>query len=274
MAPSMRTALLILSLTTSILGHSHVDEIWAPNPSFHYNGWNPNYYDVTPYPGDTPGWYTENQGGNPLYPSDANGHNIICAKKSSPANISAPIAAGEIARVKWWQPGEWPPSHKGPVIDYIAACNGPCSSVNPTTLKFVKIAELGWIDNSRDEGFWAADALRDDDSSWNIKIPDGLKAGEYVLRHEIIALHLAHLAVGDGTYSPIGAEFYPQCVNLQVTGDGTKTITGGVDARTLYTGAEPGLAYQILHETNEHGDYVIPGPAIWSGALKRRSFRA
>jgi hypothetical protein len=56
MALSARTALLILSLTTSILGHSHVDEIWAPSPSVHYAGWNPNYYDTTPYPSDTPGW--------------------------------------------------------------------------------------------------------------------------------------------------------------------------------------------------------------------------
>jgi cellulase len=88
------------------------------------------------------------------------------------------------------------------------------------------------------------------------------------------ALHQAHLAVGDGTYSPIGAELYPQCINLKVTGKGTKTVTGGVDARKLYTGAEPGLAYRTLHDSREHADYIIPGPAVWSGALKRRSFRA
>ena len=53
-------------------------------------------------------------------------------------------------------------------------------------LKFVKIAELGWIDDRMDEGYWAADKLLGDDSSWNISIPRGLKAGEYVLRTEII----------------------------------------------------------------------------------------
>ncbi|OAL54106.1 glycoside hydrolase [Pyrenochaeta sp. DS3sAY3a] len=269
----MRNSALILSLAASVLAHSHVDEIWAPNPSVHYQGWNPNDYDTVPYPNDTPGWYTENQGGNPLYPVAANQYNIICAKNSSPANISAPIAPGETVRVRWWNPGQWPPSHKGPVIDYIAPCNGPCSSVDPTTLRFVKIAELGWIDNSRTEGYWAADALIDDNSSWNIKVPDGLKAGEYVLRTEIIALHVAHLA-NPGPYSTYGAEFYPNCINLQVTGDGTKEITGGVDARTLYDGTEPGIDYKTLHETNEHGGYVIPGPAIWSGAAKRATFRA
>jgi hypothetical protein len=80
------------------------------------------------------------------------------------------------------------------------------------------------------------------------------------------ALHQAHLAQGNGTYSSIGAEFYPQCINLKVTGNGTKAAVGGVDARKLYTGAEPGVAYRTLHESREHGDYVVPGPGLWSTA--------
>jgi cellulase len=130
--------------------------------------------------------YTTGQGGRPLYPSNLNTYDIICNNASSPANFSAPIAAGETVRVKWWQPGPWPSNHKGPVIDYIAPCNGSCSDVDATALKFVKIAELGWIDDRQEEGFWAADKLLEDDSSWNITIPKALKAGEYVLRTEII----------------------------------------------------------------------------------------
>lgn len=42
-------------------------------------------------------------------------------------------------------------------------------------------------------------------------------------------------------------------------------LTGGVDARTLYTGAEPGIAYRTLHNSTEHGDYLIPGPKVWTG---------
>lgn len=94
-----------------------------------------------------------------------------------------------------------------------------------------------------------------------------------MLRTEIIALHLAHLR-SPGPYSPYGAELYPNCVNLKVEGDGTKALPEGQDARTLYTGEEPGLAYDTLHETNEHGDYVIPGPPVWSGAAKRAGFKA
>jgi cellulase len=84
------------------------------------------------------------------------------------------------------EPGPWPNNHKGPVIDYIAPCNGSCRTVDPTALKFVKIAELGWINDSIKEGLWATDKLLEDDSSWNITIPRNLKAGEYVLRTELI----------------------------------------------------------------------------------------
>jgi cellulase len=88
--------------------------------------------------------------------------------------------------VRWWNPGPWPESHKGPVVDYIAPCNGSCSAVDATKLKFVKIAHRGWIDDSIEEGYWAADKLLEDDSSWNVTVPKGLRAGEYVLRTEII----------------------------------------------------------------------------------------
>ena len=212
--------------------------------------------------------YTTNLGGNPLYPIDANQPQIICAKGGSHSNISAPLPAGTTLRVKWWQGSGWPVSHHGPVIDYIAPYND-----DPTQLKFVKIAQRGWInDSTYDEGFWASDELIADDNSWNIKIPTGLKAGQYVVRTEIIALHIADR--GTGAYSPDGAEFYPQCISVQVTGTGTKTITGGVDARTFYRGDEPGLMIGNLHTTPNHADYVIPGPAVWSGALKRQTFTA
>lgn len=256
-------ALVVLSSLAALsLAHSHVDEIWVDG--VHYPGWNPNPSD--PYNSDTPVWYTTNVGGNPLLPRDIHQNQIICAKGGSNANISAPVSAGGVVRVRWWQPGEWPVSHHGPVLSYLAPCNGPCSTVNPEHLKFVKIAEKGWINDSTwQEGYWASDELRDDDNSWNIVIPAGLKAGEYVLRHEIIALHVAH-----GTGPQDGAEFYPQCISLNVQGDGTKKITGGVGAKSLYDASEPGIAISNLHDTADHSDYIIPGPAVWAGALRKR----
>lgn len=91
--------------------------------------------------------YTDNQGGGPINSpgNGLQGYNIICGNDSAPAKISAPIAAGQTVRVRWSStginssvtPGDdaWPGSHKGPVIDYIAACNGPCSAVSTPEYK-------------------------------------------------------------------------------------------------------------------------------------------
>jgi cellulase len=201
----LQSSLVLLLSISSSSAHSHVDEIWAPYPSVHYNGWNPNDFDTTPYPNNTPGWvthpsslipshplmtktqqYTTARGGDPLYPISLNTPSIICNNASSPANLSAPIAAGETVRLKWWNPGPWPSNHKGPVIDYIAACNGSCRAVDPLKLRFVKIAEMGWIDGSMEDGHWVSDVLLEDGSSWNVTVPGGLVEGEYVLRSEII----------------------------------------------------------------------------------------
>lgn len=46
--------------------------------------------------------------------------------------------------------------------------------------------------------------------SWQTAVQSEMAAGNYVLRHETIALHSAGQ---EG-----GAQAYPQCVNLKVTG--------------------------------------------------------
>ncbi|CAI6335399.1 unnamed protein product [Periconia digitata] len=275
MFSKLATTVVFLSSFTSVaLSHSFVQQIWANG--VHYDGWDANG-DLSAYPSTTPAWFTANRGGGPINPFELRDPMIICARGGSNANTSAPVSPGTDVRVRWWMAGQtWPRGHHGPVIDYIAPCNGPCSKVDMTTLKFVKIAQRGWIDSSDPgndgEGNWATDLIIDNDGQWNIRIPSGLAPGEYVLRHELVALHPAGKSTGP--YSKEGAEFYPQCINLKVTGSGTKQVTGGVDARTLYTGGEPGFMLNI-HETGpSHPDYVVPGPAVWSGALTARSFEA
>jgi cellulase len=262
MRPSTFSSIFLLSAAVPVaFGHSMVADIWANDA--HYDGWSPNY--GLPYPTNTPAWYTTNTGGSPLYPINANQTQIICAKGGSNANISVPVTAGADVRLRWWQENvAWPSSHHGPIINYLAPCEGPCSAVDMSTLKFVKISERGFIrQTDQPEGYWAADELIADNGSWNVSIPAGLAPGEYVLRHEIIALHVAF--TGTGAYSASGAEFYPQCVSLKVEGSGTEEISGGVDARTFYRGDEPSLRRNI-HEGYDHSDFVIPGPSLWAGA--------
>ncbi|KAF2272088.1 glycoside hydrolase [Westerdykella ornata] len=261
------TFLLLSALTSTGLAHSHLEKLWANNVE--YEAWDPNAGSIgAKYPSDTPSWYTTNVGGNPLKPNMAKTNDIICAKGASPANMSAPIDAGSELTVKWWMSGyPFPDGHWGPIIDYIAPCNGPCSSVNPADLQFVKIAERGFIrTTSSAEGYWATNEMVANNGTWAIRIPSGLKAGEYVIRHELIALHIAYEAIGKGPYYTDGAEFYPQCISIKIDGTGTKAITGGVAAKSLYRGDEPGLALNIHVMPNNNTNYTIPGPALWSGA--------
>jgi len=92
------------------------------------------------------------------------------------------------------------------VLDYLAACaNNDCSTVDKTALKFAKIDQVG-LHNGPAPGNWAVNDLVANNNSWTVTIPSSLKAGAYVLRHEIISLHAAR--------SDNQAQNYPQCVNL------------------------------------------------------------
>lgn len=73
-------------------------------------------------------------------------------------------------------------------------------------------------------------------ANYEYTIPSCLKPGYYLVRHEIIALHAAY------TYP--GAQFYPGCHQLQVTGSGTKTpSTNLVSFPGAYKSTDPGVTY-------------------------------
>ncbi len=117
---------------------------------------------------------------------------------------------------------KWPEDHHGPVITYLANCNGPCETVEKTLLKFNKIDAAGLYSNNSvpwAPSRYATDQLIENGNKWTVKIPTSVAKGHYVLRQEIIALHSA--------YDPNGAQNYPQCISLEVTGSGTDELASG-----------------------------------------------
>jgi lytic cellulose monooxygenase (C1-hydroxylating) len=85
-----------------------------------------------------------------------------------------------------------------------------------------------------------------------VRIPSNIRPGNYVLRHEILALHSA--------YDVGGAQFYPQCINLRITGSGN-SVPSGTAANQLYSATHPGVHYNI-YDDNNRPTYQIPGPAL------------
>ncbi len=89
--------------------------------------------------------------------------------------------------------------------------------------------------------------LLNNNLTWLVRIPTDIAPGNYVLRHEMIALH----AAGNAN----GAQNYPFCFNLAISGSGTKSPEG-MPATQLYKANDPGILYDLF---TKHSTYVIPG---------------
>lgn len=81
---------------------------------------------------------------------------------------------------------------------------------------------------------------------WNITIPN-LKPGNYLIRHETTNLEAS-------------LQFYPECAQLEVTGDGDSTPSEDylVEFPGAYSPDDPGLwmAGQLYNRTIGHSIYV------------------
>ena len=85
----------------------------------------------------------------------------------------------------------------------------------------------------------------------SVTLPTQVAPGDYLVRHEIIALHLAQ-SLG-------GAEFYPSCTQIRVGGSQTGTPNQTVSFPGGYDDNDPGI-YDPDVYTNQ--DYVFPGPPV------------
>ncbi|KAH7399771.1 putative endoglucanase-4 [Cadophora sp. MPI-SDFR-AT-0126] len=239
--PSMLSnSLLALASATSVAAHGFVKGVSIDG--VYQTGWLVDYA-YNPTPPESFGWSETALDLGFVSPAALADPDIICHLGAKNGALSATVAAGTTMEVFW---SGWPDSHKGPVIDYLASCKGDCATVDKTTLEFFKIDEKGL-----EAGSWASDELMNNNASWAVTIPSTIAPGNYVLRHEIIALH--------GAGSVNGAQLYPFCLNLEVTGGGSD-VPAGTLGTALYKEDDPGILVNIYVNGL---DYVIPGPALY-----------
>jgi hypothetical protein len=106
---------------------------------------------------------------------------------------------------------------------YMAACNGSCEDFEPEGEDvWFKIWEdgfhQGWTNTTwgnekwyiANGAGWSSGPLTRDDEGWSVQIPKDLLPGNYLIRHEMINIELAP------------PQIYPSCVQLSVSGTGTK----------------------------------------------------
>ncbi|QRW24032.1 glycoside hydrolase family 61 protein [Rhizoctonia solani] len=244
-----QVALGLLSVASSVLAHGFAVELTVSNPPATYTAYNP-YQD--PYMNPAPERISRKIPGNgPV--EDITSTDIQCNGGGTvPAGLIATAAAGANIGFNWTN--QWPTSHMGPVITYMAKAPSDITKWTPGTDKvWFKIDEAG-LEN----GKWAGtDILLEQNGLWTVKIPENLKPGQYLIRHEIIALHAA------GSYP--GAQFYPACHQFEITGSGS-ALPDDADLVAFpgaYTPETPGVVYNPY---SGQTTYPIPGPKVWNGA--------
>jgi len=166
------------------------------------------------------------------------------------ASETITMHAGDLVHIDWRSgiPGVLWPHPFGVIMTYMGRCSGSASACDGTSIEFFKIAEQGL----RTDGTWALKELTEAHPA-NFTIPSNVPAGQYLIRHELLALHNA---MSDG-----GAEFYVACIQAKITGGGEFQPPSSDLAKFpgAYQASDPGILVNIY---NGITSYDYPGPPV------------
>lgn len=193
------------------------------------------------------------QNNNPV--SSVTSADIACNANPSASTALCTVAAGGKASVEMHQqPGDRSCSneaiggnHDGPVIVYMAKVDNALTA-SATSAKWFKVAQLGLI--SKD--VWGTDSLNSNCGKFEFTVPSCIPSGNYLVRAEVIALHVA------GQLN--GAQPYVSCFTVNVTGGGS-TQPPTVSFPGAYSATDPGIKFDIY---GSYTSYTIPGPAVFT----------
>ena len=89
---------------------------------------------------------------------------------------------------------------------------------------------------------------------WESTVPKSLAPGNYLVRHELLALHQANTP-----------QFYAECAQIVVSGSGTAQPSGDFLANIPGYAAQsdPGITVDTYSSTRT--TYTCPGPKVWTG---------
>lgn len=244
MPSKIQIAAVLGAVAASVNAHGHISDIHVDGTDF--TAYDPSFQYQTPAP-EVIEWSCPECLDNGFVDPTmyTNVDKIACHKDATAGAKVAEVKAGGKVDIQW---NTWPESHVGPVIDYMAKVDD-ATSAKAADLKFFKIDAAGY-----ENGQWAASKLIANNNTWTVTVPSSIAPGDYVLRHEIIALHSAN--------QENGAQNYPKCINLKVTGSGTENPEG-ITADKFYTPTDPGIKVNVY---GDNSNYQMPGPALFSGA--------
>ncbi|OBZ67851.1 putative endo-beta-1,4-glucanase D [Grifola frondosa] len=139
--------------------------------------------------------------------------------------------------------------HYGPINIYLAKVSDATTAVGSDASWF-KVSEMGLP--SSDPDYWATEVLNDNCGHFTFTVPEDIEPGDYLIRAEVIALHVAS-SVG-------GAQFYMSCFQVNVGGSGSASPST-VNFPGAYSATDPGILINIYQQLNS---YEIPGPSPYA----------
>ncbi|KZV62317.1 carbohydrate-binding module family 1 protein [Peniophora sp. CONT] len=194
---------------------------------------------------------------NPI--TDVTSNDLACNANASPSSGLCQVMPGDTVTVEMHQQPKDRScaneaiggDHFGPVQVYMAKVDDATTAVGSSQSWF-KIGEMGLPSNNPD--YWATEVLNDNCGHFTVTVPKDIAPGNYLLRAEVIALHVAS--------SPGGAQFYASCFQVNVGGSGTAKPSG-VKIPGAYGASDPGILINIYQTL---ATYNIPGPTPYNSA--------
>ncbi|KAI1812778.1 carbohydrate-binding module family 1 protein [Poronia punctata] len=242
MKTTLYAALTALGATTNVAAHATFQDLWVDGVDFII----PSNSPVT----------------------DVTSSDFVCNAGTSPASGKCAVQAGSTVTVEMHQqPGDRSCSseaiggdHHGPVQVYMAAVSD-AASADPTSASWFKVFADTWAPSGSggagDDDYWGTKDMNNCCGRMDVKVPEDIAPGDYLLRAEVAALHVAG--------SSGGAQFYMTCYQLTVDGSGSATPEG-VKFPGAYSASDPGILVNI-HAALE--TYEAPGPTVYSGGTTK-----
>ncbi|KAF8606702.1 hypothetical protein BDV93DRAFT_488563 [Ceratobasidium sp. AG-I] len=172
------------------------------------------------------------------------------------AAATCSVAAGSKVAVEMHQqPGDRSCSneaiggnHDGPTIVYLAKVSDASTAVG-SSANWFKVAQTGLVRTD----YWGTDVMNANCGKVEFTIPSDIAPGNYLIRAEVIALHVAG-SVG-------GAQLYMSCYQINVTGGGSAS-PATVKFPGAYSATDPGILFNLY---GSYTSYTVPGPAVYTG---------
>ncbi|KAF1956604.1 glycoside hydrolase family 61 protein [Byssothecium circinans] len=176
---------------------------------------------------------------------------IRCYQSGNAANVATVPAGSTIHYISTQQV-----NHPGPTQYYLAKVPSGASvtSWDGSGAVWFKIGTTMPSVNSQKQMSWPA---QNEYKTANATIPNATPNGDYLLRVEHIALHMASQANK--------AQFYLSCSQIKITGGGSGSPGPLASFPGAYKSADPGILVDLNKISQAPDTYKPPGPVVWSG---------